>query len=408
MNKYNKLSEELQDRIREDREKHVVNPYAFKDEDIVRRNPNWDRANLWRPAFVRDTQKIMNVPYYNRYADKTQVFSFYKNDDISRRSSHVQLVSRIARSIGGVLNLNNDLIEAIALGHDIGHTPFGHEGERQLNALYHGRTGKYFNHNVHSVRVLDKMIHMNLSLQTLDGILCHNGEMEQQEYRPCRMTEFEEFDKKYEACCLVSNKIKSLTPCTLEGCVMRICDIIAYLGKDRQDAVKLGLIEDDSSFSGGVLGNSNAQIINNLTVNIIENSYGKPFISMDKEYFDMLVMAKDDNARNIYKNSDVNNMYTQSVKPMLEQVYDKLLEDARAHDKNSVLYRHHVSFVNNLISFTYDKDDYVYEETEPNQIVVDYIASMTDDYFVDLYAYLFPKSSLRVKYIGYFDNEPSV
>ena len=115
---------------------------------------------------------------------------------------------------------------------------------------------------------------------------------------------------------------------------MRICDIIAYLGKDRQDAVKLGLIEDDSSFSGGVLGNSNAQIINNLTVNIIENSYGKPFISMDKEYFDMLVMAKDDNARNIYKNSDVTNMYTQSVKPMLEQVYDKLLEDAHAHDKN--------------------------------------------------------------------------
>ena len=120
MNKYNKLSEELQDRIREDREKHVVNPYAFKDEDIVRRNPNWDRANLWRPAFVRDTQKIMNVPYYNRYADKTQVFSFYKNDDISRRSSHVQLVSRIARSIGGVLNLNNDLIEGIRHGKDLG------------------------------------------------------------------------------------------------------------------------------------------------------------------------------------------------------------------------------------------------------------------------------------------------
>ena len=126
---------------------------------------------------------------------------------------------------------------------------------------------------------------------------------------------------------------------------------------------------------------------------------------MDKEYFDMLVMAKDDNARNIYKNSDVNNMYTQSVKPMLEQVYDKLLADARAHDKNSVLYRHHVSFVKNLISFTYDKDVYDYEETEPNQIVVDYIASMTDDYFIALHKKLFPNSKYKITYKPYFSDE---
>ena len=130
---YNCLSKELQDRIQEDRVNHWVNPDAFKDEDVLRRNMDHDKANLWRPAFVRDCEKIMHLPLYNRYSDKTQVFSLYKNDDISRRSQHVQIVSRIARNIGSLLGLNLDLIEAISLGHDIGHTPFGHAGESKLS-----------------------------------------------------------------------------------------------------------------------------------------------------------------------------------------------------------------------------------------------------------------------------------
>jgi dGTPase len=184
MAQYLNLSKEVQERILENREKHWVNPYAFRDEDIVRRKPNHDKANLWRPAFVRDCEKIMHLPLYNRYGDKTQVFSLYRNDDITRRSVHVQFVSRIARNIGAVLGLNLDLIEAISLGHDIGHTPFGHAGERKLDELYYSQTGRHFNHNVHSVRVLDKMFPINLSLQTLDGILCHNGEMELEQYTP--------------------------------------------------------------------------------------------------------------------------------------------------------------------------------------------------------------------------------
>ena len=97
----------------------------------------------------------MYVPAYNRYNDKTQVFSFMHNDDISRRGLHVQYVSKIARNIGGLLGLNTSLIEAMALGHDIGHTPFGHVGEADLNKVYNKHTGRFFNHNVHSVRVLD-------------------------------------------------------------------------------------------------------------------------------------------------------------------------------------------------------------------------------------------------------------
>ena len=152
---YHQLSKELTEKIANDRQNNMVPQVGFSDKEIVRRDHNRDKASLHRPAFIRDIEKILHCPYYNRYTDKTQVFSFYRNDDISRRALHVQLVSRIARNIGRVLGLNLDLIEAISLGHDIGHTPFGHAGERILSKLYQGETGRYFNHNVHSVRVLD-------------------------------------------------------------------------------------------------------------------------------------------------------------------------------------------------------------------------------------------------------------
>ncbi|MGE4485358.1 MAG: HD domain-containing protein, partial [Oscillospiraceae bacterium] len=176
------------------------------------------------------------------------------------------------------MNLNIDLIEAIALGHDIGHTPFGHAGERFLNILFQENTGRYFNHNVHSVRVLDTLFARNLSLQTLDGFLCHNGEYELKEYRPVRLTDFSDFDKNVENCYIDKSNINKLIPSTLEGCVVRICDMIAYLGKDRQDARNANLLQGTQNFTKGTIGVENAEIINNLVVNIVENSYEKDCI----------------------------------------------------------------------------------------------------------------------------------
>lgn len=401
MANYHSLSKELQEKINADRKVHWQNPYAFPDEKIVRRDSSHDHANIWRPAFVRDTEKILHVPYYNRYSDKTQVFSFYKNDDISRRALHVQLVARIARNIGNTLGLNESLIESISLGHDIGHTPFGHAGERILSELYHEQTGRYFNHNVHSVRVLDGVIHRNISLQTLDGILCHNGELELQEYRPCDMSTFVEFDKKVEECYVDERAIECLTPCTMEGCVMRICDIIAYLGKDRQDAERLGLLPK-KSFSAGAIGASNGEIINNLIVNLIENSYGKPYLKMDEEYFEALRQAKRENYEMIYQNDKLNEMYQNEIRPMFGELYRELLRQAKSGDRGTVFYRHHIAYV--AANNRYVKGDFAaYEEQEPNQLVVDYLASMTDDYFMDLYRELFPKGKHGVKFIGYFD-----
>ena len=176
--KYHQLDSSVEKQIKENISKGILSSYRFMDENAVRRNMEKDKNSELRPSFGRDIEKILHLPLYNRYNDKTQVFSFYNNDDITRRGLHVQLVSRISRNIGRMLGLNLDLIESIALGHDVGHTPFGHAGERYLSELLQKETGRHFNHNVHSIRVLDILYRRNISLQTLDGILCHNGEFE--------------------------------------------------------------------------------------------------------------------------------------------------------------------------------------------------------------------------------------
>lgn len=398
--KYNKINKELQQKIKDDRENHWVNPYAFKNENATRRDNRVDKANLWRPVFVRDTEKIMHLSYYNRYADKTQVFSFKNNDDITRRAQHVQLVSRVARNIGSVLGLNLDLIEAIALGHDIGHTPFGHAGERFLSELYHNETDRYFNHNVHSTRVLDKIFARNFTMQTLDGVLCHNGEFEQQEYRPNYAKAFDEYDNEVEACYTEgAPAIKRLIPSTLEGCVVRICDMIAYLGKDRQDAVLAGIIEPDYQFKTELIGTENAKIINNLTVDIIEHSYGKDYIMLSDKAFKDLSTAKKENYEVIYNNDVTNQQFDEIIKPMFEELYYKLLDDVKRNDNDSIIYKHHINPIGDALKQYHGID---YSKEEKNQIVVDYIASMTDDYFIDLHKHMFPDSKYKVEYEPYF------
>lgn len=138
---------------------------ATPDEAALRRDARAaDEESVMRPAFLRDTEKIIHMPAYNRLSGKTQVFSFAANDDLTRRGLHVQLVARVARDIGRALGLNLDLIEAMALGHDLGHTPFGHAGEHFLNDVFHERSGLWFMHNVQSVRVLDVLYGRNIAL----------------------------------------------------------------------------------------------------------------------------------------------------------------------------------------------------------------------------------------------------
>ena len=400
MLRYETISPVLAARIQADQQRGATLDTKFGESAIFRRNttPSDKDALLW-PPFVQDINKILHCPYYNRYTDKTQVFSLLKNDDITRRSLHVQLVSRIARTIGSVLNLNLDLIEAISLGHDLGHTPFAHSGEVYLNELYHAHTGRYFSHSIHSVRVLDGIFPLNLSLQTLDGIACHNGEIELPEYHPVPLADFREFDRMMEACSLDNAKVRKLMPSTLEGAVVRIADIIAYLGKDRQDAARIKMVEEDT-YTDTLLGSINGEIINNLMVNIIENSYGKPYIKLDDRYFAALKTAKKENYSRIYESEATRSQLDRTAKPMMGEIYGQLLQDLLSGNRRSPIFLHHIDYINHV---HYHRDA-PYALTEPNQIVVDYIASMTDDYFIDLHHYLFPDSSYAVTYTGYFDD----
>ena len=144
-----------------------LSSYATKDNDADRLEYE-DFTQEIRPNYYHDIDRIIHSLSYTRYIDKTQVFSFTKNDHITHRVLHVQLVSKIARTIGRSLKLNEDLIEAIALGHDVGHSPFGHKGEKYLNNICIKEKIGYFYHNAQSVRVLKDLENLNISIQTLD------------------------------------------------------------------------------------------------------------------------------------------------------------------------------------------------------------------------------------------------
>jgi dGTPase len=159
------------------------------------------------------------------------------------------------------------------------------------------------------------------------------------------------------------------------------------------------LIDSQNTFGDGGIGTINAEIINNLMVNIIENSYGKPYIMLDADHFRGLQEAKRVNYTSIYKSESVAKVLDETVKPMMQKMYTTLLSDLKAGKKDSPIYRHHVEFV----SGNHYAAPSPYIETEPNQIVVDYIASMTDDYCAELYKYLFPNSDVQILYHGYFE-----
>lgn len=376
----------------------ALSEYACRDKEALRRRP--ESFHVARPNFVKDTERILNCRFFNRYADKTQVFSLYQNDDITRRIQHVQIVSRIARTIGRMLRLNQDLIEAIALGHDIGHTPFGHAGERFLSAIVKRRTGLLFTHSVQSVRILDRLLPLNLSLQTLDGILCHNGASVKGIYTPDAFggSAEEAFAAFEDKCARVSSLGSSalLKSSTLEGAVVRIADILAYLGKDRQDAQLLGIDIPEPFEENALLGLTNSEFIFNIVENLVTNSYGKPYICLEEEYADAIAQEKQTNYEKIYARQD-REPYPQLCE-MFESVYERCVQDLQSGNTDTPIWRHHVT----KVGFD-DERAAAYLSDGVDRVCADYIASMTDDYFMDLYGYLFPNSK-RLQYRSYFSS----
>ena len=352
---------------------NYLSEYACKDIDAIRFK---ESTNDFRTDFFRDIDKIIYSLSYTRYIDKTQVFSLKDNDHISKRMIHVQMVSRIARTIGRALSLNEDLIEAGALGHDLGHVPFGHLGEYILNDISLKNGEGYFNHNVQSARLLMYVEHdgkgSNLCLQTLDAILCHNGEIELEKYEPVSKTK-EEFMKQYQN--TYTDRLGSikLRPMTLEGCVVRISDIISYVGKDIEDAVILGVLDKSEipDTITKVLGTTNSSIIETIISDIINNSIGKPYIKMSKEVFTALKDLKKFNYEHIYSKAN-SKEDIQRYTMMFNKLFDELLKQVINNEDTNI----NNIFLKNMTS------EYL-ENTSDKRKVIDYIAGMTDDYFIN-------------------------
>lgn len=265
-----------------------LSPFACKSEEGV-----WLKEDIEdiRPIFYRDIDRIIHSSGYTRYIDKTQVYSFIQNDHITRRVLHVQLVSKIARTIGRSLRLNEDLIEAIALGHDIGHTPFGHKGESLLNSICKKENIGYFCHNAQSVRILQDIEGLNISMQTLDGILAHNGEILKNRYEHNTNKTREEFEKDLYNAFHVDDYSRKIIPITIEGSVVRLSDVIAYIGRDIEDAIILGIVERDEipELPRKIIGNNNRQIIDTLIKDVIINSFEKPYLNFSNDVFEALI-----------------------------------------------------------------------------------------------------------------------
>ena len=329
-----------------------------------------------RPNFFRDIDRIIHSLSYTRYTDKTQVFSYKENDHISKRMIHVQLVSKVARTIGRALNLNEDLIEAIALGHDIGHTPLGHEGEYILDEISQRELGEKFAHNIQSVRhcmyVENKGEGLNLSIQVLDGIMCHNGEMLSNKYIPMKKDK-EEFLKEFENSYKDYAATKKCSPMTLEGCVVRISDIIGYIGRDIEDAISLGKIkrEEIPKEISDILGTTNKEIINTIILDIIKESIGKPYIGMSENIYNALFALKKFNSKNIYSKS-MTLEEKEYYKTGMNILFNDYLNAIEKQDKTNIIYEYFLNHIN---------DNYL-KNTPKKRMVIDFIAGMTDDLFI--------------------------
>jgi len=235
---------QLADRI-DKKEAQLLSSFATCNDAAERLKAETDIH--YRPPFALDRDRIFYSGAFRRYTGKTQVIYFASmlDEQLTSRIVHTLSVAQIAKTIGRLLSLNTDLIDAIALGHDLGHPPFGHDGEKFLSNVSRKYNIGYFHHNIQSLRVVDVIAKkgngMNLTFQTRDGILSHNGEAHNQVLEPKadkNEASLQEYIDK-----MTNGKSADMMPATLEGCVVRLTDTIAYIGQDIEDAIRIGLIK---------------------------------------------------------------------------------------------------------------------------------------------------------------------
>lgn len=367
------------------RERSIFGSCATSSRHAVRRRPENlpDRENL-RPPFFRDADRILYCSAYARYFDKTQVFFQTDNDHVTRRVLHVQLVAKLARTLARFLQLNEDLVEAIALGHDIGHAPFGHAGEDCIAKILEENNAGSFVHNAQSVRMLERIENggkgLNLALQVLDGILGHNGEFwEASITSATEPLSWATLDANVEKCLThprSERPERTVFPSTFEGCVVRVSDVIAYVGRDIEDAITLKLISQDELPKDAVevLGHTNRDIINNLAMDLAHNTTTCDGLHFsDRGYKAMKTLLEFNYAR-IYK-SPVILEQRRRFERIVRELFETYLDDVTAGNEESAIYEYHLS----LMDAGYQENNTQY------RIVADFIAGMTDRFLLGQY-----------------------
>lgn len=314
----------------EELEAKTLSPYAMQSKNTRGREYPMEKCPL-RTEFVRDRDRIIHCKSFRRLKHKTQMFLSPVGDHYRTRLTHTLEVAQIARSIARGLRLNEDLTEAIALGHDLGHTPFGHAGEDVLAHLVPGG----FEHNVQSLRIVEKLENgtgLNLTFEVRDGILNHK---------------------------------KSGNPCTLEGAVVSIADRIAYINHDIDDAIRAGVLHEDDLPKScvAVLGNSHGKRINTMILDVIEHSYDRPQVRMSEQVGEEFEKLRGFMFAHVYRDSDAK-QEEGKAKHLVEQLYLYYLQH---------LHELPEEFTKNI------------PEDGAERVAADYIACMTDRYAITDY-----------------------
>ena len=324
-------------------EERTLSPYAFRTAETKGRAYPCERCHL-RTEFQRDRDRIIHSQSFRRLMYKTQVFLAPAGDHYRTRLTHTLEVTQIARTIARALALNEDLTEAIALGHDLGHTPFGHAGELVMQQCY----SPDFSHNLQGVRVVERLENggkgLNLTAEVRDGIACHSG---------------------------------PVTPSTLEGAAVRIADRIAYINHDIDDALRAGILtqKDLPVPLCDILGRTHGERINTMVASIVRESTGKPKVAMEADVHEATDRLRDFLFARVYKDSAAKSEESKA-KTMLAHLFAYFEENP---DKLPIDYLETIS------------------KESVGRAVCDYLSGMTDRYAIELYREIFIPEVWRVK-----------
>ncbi len=355
-----------------------LNRYSRANADFSARKR--ERKEDSRGPYYRDTTAIIHSSPFRRLKHKTQVFFAPSNDHICTRMEHVLHVASIASAICRPLGLDTEIAWAIGMGHDLGHTPFGHVGERIISKMSEERGLGKFEHEVNSLRVVDFLSNngdgLNLTYAVRDGIVCHNGESLRMRIVPTGM--IRDLDS--------ITKREGLIPATYEGAVVRFSDTIAYLGRDWEDAYRLGILKGRElpDIVKERLGTTNGRIISTLVDDIIKGASDEEGIGFSPEIFEAVEAFSDFNYRYIYR-SDILNGYTRYFTRLLRLIADYLedLYESYHLDENGYMAEHNMlaaGFYNHARDM-YPK--YMEREGSDRRMIIDYIAGMTDNFCLD-------------------------